>query len=163
MLHQSEFDIDAPTLSSKRCAPRWLQIGLTDGDFHSTPEDNYKQIYYEALDRSCESINSKFNQSGYKVYRNVEDLVLNACRRCPYDTELNNVCDFYKDDISKMQLQAQLPLLQALFAEEKNQSELSINNNIKSLSQLSSAQRLAFNKVWVLMKIFLVMPATNAS
>ena len=70
------------------------------------------------------------------------------------------MCDFYKDDSSKMQLQAQLPLLQALFAEEKNQSELSINDIVKSLSQLSSAQQLA---VWVLMKILLLMPATNAS
>ena len=69
------------------------------------------------------------NQPGYKVYRNVEDLVLHACRGCPYDTELSNVGDFYKDDISKMQLQAQLLLLQALFAEEKNQSELSINEH----------------------------------
>ena len=58
------------------------------------------------------------------------------------------MCDFYMDDISKMQLQAQLPLLQALFAEEKNQSELSINDIIKSLSQLSSTQRLAFSNVW---------------
>ena len=32
-----------------------------------------------------------------------------------------------------------------------------------SLSQLSSAQRLAFSNVWVLMKILLVMPATKAS
>ena len=46
-----------------------------------------------------------------------------------------------------MPLQAQVPLLQALFAEEKNQSELSINHIIKSLSQLSSAQRLAFSNV----------------
>ena len=68
-----------------------------------------------------------------------------------------------KDDISKMQLQAQLPLLQALFAEEKNQSELSINDIIKSLSQLSSVQRLAFSNVWVLMKILLVMQAINAT
>ena len=63
-----------------------------------------------------------------------------------------------------MQLQAQLPLLQALFAEEKNQSELPIKTSIiKSLLQLSSAQRLAFSNVWVLMTILLVMPATNAS
>ena len=34
---------------------------------------------------------------------------------------------------------------------------------IKSLSQLFSAQRLAFINVWVLMKMLLVMPATNAS
>ena len=74
-------------------------------------------------------------------------------------TELSNVCDFYKDDIPKMQLQAQLPLLQALFAEEKSQPELSINDIIKSLSQISSAQRLVFSNVWVLTKILLVMPA----
>ena len=54
------------------------------------------------------------------------------------------MCNFYKDGIYKMQLQAQLPLLQALFAEEKNESELSINDIMKSLSQLSSAHRLAF-------------------
>ena len=139
LLHQSEFDIDAPTLSCKRRPPRLLQIGLTDGTFHSTHEIT-RQIYYEAFDLVIESINSRFNQPGYKVYRNVEDLVLNACCGSHYDTELSNVCDFYKDDISKMQLQAQLPLLQALFAEEMNQSELSINDIIKSLSQLSSAQ-----------------------
>ena len=161
LLHQSDFDIDAPTLYRKKHAPRWLQIGLTYGNFHSTPEHNYWQIYCEALDLVIESINSRFNQAGYKVYPNVGDLVLNARRGCPYDTELSNVCDFYKDDIYKMQLQAQLPLLQALFAEEKNQSELSVNDIIKSLSQLSSAQRLAFSNVWILMKI--LMPATNAS
>ena len=135
LLHQSEFDIGASTLSRKRHAPWWLQIGLTDGNFHSTPEYSYRHIYYEALDLAVEPINSRFNQPGYKVYRNVEDLVLNACRRCPYDTELSNVCDFYKDDISKMQLQVQLPLLKALFAEEKNQSELSINEGLDDLLQ----------------------------
>ena len=143
LLHQSEFDIDATTLFRKRRAPQWLHIGLIDGNFHSTPEDIYRQIYYEALDLIIEAINSRFNQPVYKVYCNVENLVLNARRGCPYDTKLSNVCDFYKDDISKMQLQAQLPLLPALFAEEKNQSELSINGIIKSLLQLSSAQRLA--------------------
>ena len=60
-----------------------------------------------------------------------------------------------------MQLQAQLLLVQALFDEEKNQSELSINDIIKSLSQLSSAHRLGFSNVWV--KILLEMPATYAS
>ena len=84
LLHQSEFDIDAPTLCHKRRAPRWLQIGLTDTNFHTTPEYNYREVFYEALDLVIESINSRFNQLGYKVYRNVEDLVLNACRGCPH-------------------------------------------------------------------------------
>ena len=68
LLHQSEFDIDAPTLSRKRRAPRRLQIGLTDGNFHFPPKANYRQIYYEALDLVSEAINSRFNQPRYKVY-----------------------------------------------------------------------------------------------
>ena len=56
LLHHSEFDIDAPTLSRKGCAPWWFQIGLTDGNFYSTPENNYMQIFYEALDLVIESI-----------------------------------------------------------------------------------------------------------
>ena len=71
------------------------------------------------------------------------------------------MCNFYNEDISKMQLQALLPLLQALFAEEKNQSELSINDISHCHSYL--LPRLAFSNVWVLMKILLVMPDTNAS
>ena len=106
LLHQSEFDIDAPTLSRKRGAPRRLQIGLTDGNFHSTPEDNYRQIYYKALDLVSEAINSRFNQPEYKVYCNVEDLVLNACRGCPYDTELSNVCEFSMHAVGALMTQS---------------------------------------------------------
>ena len=54
--------IDAPTLSCKRRAPRRLQIGLTDGNFHFTPEDNYRQIYYEALDLVSEATAYSTNQ-----------------------------------------------------------------------------------------------------
>ena len=61
LLHQSEFDSDAPTLSRKRRAPWWHQIGLTDSNFHSTSEDNYRQIFYEALDLVIQSITSRFN------------------------------------------------------------------------------------------------------
>ena len=93
LLHQSKFGIDATTLSHKKRAPKRLPIALTGGNFHSTPEDNYRKIYYEALDLVIEAINSRFNQPGYKVYRNVQDLVLNACCECPYGTELSNVCD----------------------------------------------------------------------
>ena len=49
MFCYTKVHIDAPTLSHKIRAPRRLQIGLTDGNFHSTPEDNYRQIYYEHL------------------------------------------------------------------------------------------------------------------
>ena len=47
------------------------------------------QINYEALGLVMESINSRFNQQGYEVYRIVENCVLNARHVCAYDTELS--------------------------------------------------------------------------
>ena len=66
LLHQSEFDIGASTLSRKRHAPRWLQIGLTDGNFHSTPEYSYRHIYYEALDLAVEPLTADSINQGIK-------------------------------------------------------------------------------------------------
>ena len=46
------------------------------------------------------------------MYRNIHDLLLNVCSGRPYESELDYICNFYKDDLSK-QLQAQLPLLKS--------------------------------------------------
>ena len=50
--HQETLGISPPTLSRKRRAPRHLEAGSADSDghFHTSPEDHYWQIYYEALD-----------------------------------------------------------------------------------------------------------------
>ena len=46
---------------------------------------------------------------------------------------------------------------------ESGESELNIPVIVTSLSGISTAQRVAFSQVFVLMKLLLVMPATNAS
>ena len=164
LLHQSKFDIDATTLSHKRHAPRQLQIGLTDGSFHSTPEHNYRQIYYEAPDLVIESINSRFNQPGYNIYCNVEDLVLIACRECLYGTVLKMCMISTRMTSPKCNCRHNCLSCKFYFLKRRtNQSFQLTISLIKSLSQLFSAQRLAFINVWVLMKMLLVMPATNAS
>ena len=95
-------------LASALC---YLQIGSSVGDFYSSAEDYYWMLYYEALDLVIEAITKRFDQPGYKVYRNLDDLVLKACRGQEYTEELDFVCSFYKSDVDRQQLQAQLPLL----------------------------------------------------
>ena len=88
--------------------------------------------------------------------------MLKACKGETYDAELDYVCDFYKGDLSRAQLEVQLPLLQAL-CDTEGISELTIHDVVRILGGLSSAERVAFASVWTAMKLLLVMPATNAS
>ena len=106
---QDRLDVNAPSVPRKRKAPQRLQIGRTDGDFHSTPEDHYRQIYYEALDFVVQAISGRFDQPGYRVYQNLEDVIVKACKGEPYKDELD-VLDVYKDDLSINELEVQLPL-----------------------------------------------------
>ena len=113
-----------------------------------------------ALDNTIEAITNRFDQPGYRVYQNLEELIVKACKGDPYSNELDQVCSFYGSDLSKDQLEVQLPLLQRLCGEDK---DFSIQNIVKILSELSSSQRLAISSVWTAIKLLLVMPATNAT
>ena len=68
ILDQNRFSINPPCLPCKRRAPDRLQVGSTSGDFHTSPEDPYRQLYYEALDLVMQSIKDRFDQPGYLVY-----------------------------------------------------------------------------------------------
>ena len=99
------------------------------------------------------------------MYRNLEELLVKSSTGCEYETKLDLVCEFYKDDVSKDQLQAQLPLLNAIMIEQhKNDvTKLTIKDIIASTQELSKVQQIALSSVWVLLKLLLVMPATDAS
>lgn len=107
-------------------------------------------------------MHDRFDQPGYSTYQNLEELVVKACKGEMYNAELDHVCSFYKDDLSRAQLEAQLPLLQPL-CDTEGINEISIHDAVRILGGLSSAERVAFSSVWTAMKLLLVMPATNAT
>ena len=165
LLRQQQLDIGSPCLPRKRRAPRCLEVGSSDGDFHASVEDHYRAIYYEALDLVIMGITERFDQPGYKVYQNIENLILKVCQGNQFEDELDFVCTHYQDDIDKYQLQSQLPLLQSLVNTQlrSKENELSIRFIANTLSDLSRAQQGAFSQVFVVMKLLLVMPATNST
>ena len=67
----------------------------------------------------------------------------------------------YKDDLSRLELQAQLPLLKPLCKELAG--TFSVHDVLYILSELSVAERTAFSGVWSILKLLLVLPATNAT
>ena len=80
LVDQVRFQVGAPALPRKRKAPQRYQIGTAEGDFHTAPEDYYRQIYYEALDFVVQAVSDRFDQPGYRVYQNLEELVARVKR-----------------------------------------------------------------------------------
>ena len=159
---QQHFEIAEPALRRKRRAPARFEIGRAQGDFPDTPEAHYRQLFFEAVDNVVLAISERFDQPGYRTYRNMQDLITKACRGEPYEDELEYACDFYGDDLPRFQLQTNLPLLRHLF-QETAAANVTFHEIVRVLGTLSAAQRLAFSAVWICMKLLLVMPATNAT
>ena len=53
--------------------------------------------------------------------------------------------------------------LKALVDTSMKDMELTIHNLVKLLSEMSPTQRVAHSNVWIVLKLLLVMPATNAT
>ncbi len=70
--------------------------------------------------------------------------MLKVCKGETYNAELDYVCDFYKGDLSRAQLEAQLPLLQPPC---EGISEITIHVIVRILGGLSSTERVAFGSV----------------
>ncbi len=163
LLDQDHFQVSSPSLPRKRRAPQYLEVGLSASDYPTCPEDHYRQIYFEALDLIVEAIKNRFDQPGYQLYKQSQDLVLKACSGDSYESELEYVHSFYKDDLCKEDLVTQLPLFHSLYVQESTEREITTSQVSKVLSKLSPPQRVALSHVFKLLKLLLVMPATNAA
>lgn len=160
MLLQEQKGVNEPVLPRKRKAPARFELGSGIGHQPNTPKDLFRQDYFECLDFIVACIRDRFNQPGYGVLKNLEGLLLKATRNENYDIELDFVLDFYKDDFQPFCLRTQLELLTTAFSPcEKKPTLLEIRDYFKSLSP---AQRDSMSEVCILLKLLMVMPATNA-
>ncbi len=75
----------------------------------------YRQFYFEAVDLAVSSITARFDQPGFKVYSNVEQLLFKACNGDDYQKELAAVCTFYKGDLELNELSSQLTVLNVAY------------------------------------------------
>ena len=89
--------------------------------------------------------------------------MLKACKGENYNAELDFVCEFCKNDLSKTHLQVQLPRLQRLCKTEGSNVIITIYDVVYILGGLSPAACVASSFVWNIMKLIMRMPATNAS
>lgn len=72
----------------KKETPARHEDGTTPPKFHSCPKNYCRQIYYETLDLISSFILQRFDQPGFRTYR---DLILNAAKGASYEEKLRVV------------------------------------------------------------------------
>jgi len=88
----------------------------------------------------------------------LEDLLLNACQGREHREQLQYLPDFYRE-LDASHLDVQLQSLKGQFAQS---NECPIKTCIAFLQELSLRARTYFSEVVKVVKLILVMPATNA-
>ena len=164
-------DVGEPEVPRQRKMPKRYDDGLATGIFHDSPKLYYRQLYYEAIDNIVNGLRNRFEQPGYKVYCNLEQLLTKACQGKDFEEEFQFICTFYKDDFQSEFLRAQLLTLGVGFErayKEVHGAQHSTTNitifDIRDYFQsLSAGQRDLLQQACRVLQLILVMPATNAT
>ena len=159
------FKVEQPELPRKRRIPNWFDDGIGEHEYHSEPKTYDRQEYYEALELSVGCIKDRFYQPGYLVYCHLQNLLLKASQRKDFQEDFEFVCSFYKDDLHPEILRSQLSIFCTEFQKFYSTVQIppTIVDIIKYTSTLTAAQKQLLSEVCTVMKLTLVMPATNAT
>ena len=137
---RDQLDVDEPQLARRRKVPREAEQGKAPAEFAMVPKDEYRRVYFEALDLAVTSIKSRFDQGGFRTFSNLEQLLIKACRGLSIEKELEVVCTFFYNDFNKEDLQAELATFQQLYHSTAQNEPPSVESIKTALLTLSSAQ-----------------------
>ena len=114
-LSRDSLDVDEPQLARRRKVPRRFEQGSAPAEYALTPKDEYRRVYFEALDLAVTSIRSRFDQKGFKIFSNLEQLLLKACGRQSLKDELDAVCIFFYNDFNREELESEFLTFSELY------------------------------------------------
>ncbi len=154
MLHKRDVDIDEPELPRRRRVPSRFQEGTAEPEHFSDAKIMYRQTYFEAIDLIINAIKDRFNQPGFQIYRNLQDLLLLALNGKNWESSFASVTSLYKDDIDADQLRLHVQMLCASFP--------TIDDVKQYIIGLTLHERQLLSEVVTVVKLILVMPSINA-
>ena len=123
-----------------------------------TPKDHYRHIYFDTLDMIMGCIRNRFDQRGYKIYANLEAILLKGVKGEDYEVNLTAVKDLYgEEDFNTEKLNIQLQIMASSFS-----GDATLPNILEYLKAMGKQQELV-SEVAKLCRLILLAPATNAT
>ncbi len=151
--------VNDPILPRRRKRPSRFEEGQAPHSYAVTPKDMYRVIYFEAFDLLVQSINTRFDQPGYRAYCCLQSLLMKAVEKQDFSSELTEVMRIYGDDFNGQSLQLQLQILVSTVPEDIH----TIMEVLSYLKEMPASEKELINEVVKLAKLILVMPATNST
>ena len=157
----SQLDVEELTLPRKRKMPKRFDE-VPSHHFYETPKDLYRRTYFEAYDNVIQGIEMRFQHKDFLIYRNTQDIFLNAINGKDRSQQLKVVCDLFKNDLNSSNLQVQLEQFANLF-QDKPSCSVDTLVEVLSIFGRNKSQKMLLPDVVKLAILFRVMSATNAS
>lgn len=153
---RKDLGVNEAALPRRKTPPKRIDDGASAGYQPLTVLDHYRKIYFEALDLAINCIKDRMDQPGYRLYVNLENLLLKTVSGQNYETELDSVCNFYVSDINRRDLETQLNTIKCDLSVSPEDASVAL------VSEYISTKQSLFSEIETIIRLILVMPATNA-
>ena len=158
MVQQAEvLEITQPSLSRKRKRPAKL-LNKNEASLDDEVSDvkiYYRRIYFDATDTVTNCIKIRFSQPLYRAIKNIEQLILNVINGLEYQNQLEDALS----EINQYRLSTQLQILKTKFEDSNEKTVSAVINDMKNNI---GVQADFYSEIIVLLKLYLLSPATNA-
>ena len=151
-----DIGLEEPFLPRQRSIPDRYEGSLTEIPIFEDVEEMYQFYYLQSLEAIISNIKERFDQDGYKMVMNLENLLLKCAKGQDYSEEFENVTNFYGSDLDKDVLQAQLLTFRLQFKEE--------DIDLKKIIEVMKKENYCYllSEISTVLKLILTLPATNA-
>ena len=126
----------------------------------STPEEYFRQQYFEILDLIISSIKDRFNQPAFTAFLKMEQLLLKIIHGDNYEDELKYVSRVYKDDINPAQVQTEAFCLSTIFQDIDCENFSDVLKHLESLDKIKFA---LIPNLLTIVHLILINPATSCT
>lgn len=147
--------MSTPALPRRKRAPQRFEVGEATPEYPDTVQDHYRRIYFEVIDFIIAATKERFQQKGFQMLQKLEVILTqkDASREL-----VKEVSAFYGSDLNQDRLQAQLTSLHN--GTDSPLTDLKLT--VTYLKCLDVVGKEYYSEVIKVVKLILVMPATNA-
>ena len=163
VLSSSEGITDGPVLPRYRRRPRRLEDGDNPHRF-ATPEDMYRQIFFEVLDYSCGEIENRFAQSDLATVSSLETFLLDKANGNS-SVEFPALLSQYVSKQGIVQLKAQASMLPGAIQSVSSGSVKQVTS-VRTVCEALNQNKMVKEMLSIIHKlvvIYLTFPVTSAT
>ena len=158
----AKLELQTPSLPHRRKVPSRYSEGNAHPEHHSNIENFYRQVYFETVDTVASCIEERFNQKDYTMYANCEQVLVKGALGKLVSYNVDQLCEFYTEfDPDNLRIQLSI-MAECYKSYTQGEGADTLPDVIDFLKKNNTIWSL-IPEVMSLVKIVLVMPATNAS